>query len=853
MSSRAGEFTSGTEVDEVERLLLLVEASGKLLGSPRLDAVLPGVLEAAQSILAADAYALWLQDLGSGTWTLELAAGLSRAYQLAATAAVAGAPRTTEMTDAFAIEDVDSPDWVTAPHREAYAAEGIRSLLALPLHVRGELAGTLVFYYREPHRFESSERRVANALSGVAASAIATAELVESQSRTSEERRFVVEAGEMLSSSLDYEATLRNVAKLAVPRFADWCTVDLVGEDGTLERLVVEHADLEKVRFAQELAERYPEDPEALRGASAVVRTGEAQLVSDVPDELLVEATAGRPELLRIYRELGLRSVMIVPLTARGRTVGALSFVSAESGRRYGEGDLALAESLARNAALAVDNARLLRDAEQNAAELDGLLTTAPVGIAFWDRELRFVRVNDALAAINGLPVEEHLGRTLGDVLGGLGDVVAPIVAEVLESGRPELERAVSHDGRHWIASYYPVTGAGGEVLGVGAVVNEVTERHHLQDQLEFLADATAVLASSLDFETTLENVAALAVPRLADWCTIDLFAEDAIRRVAVAHADPARAAEAEELRTRFAASFEDPVGPGEVYRTGEPLLIAEAPESVYEGIEPERARLLRSLGIRSAIVVPLPSRGRVLGSLTLISAESGRVYDESDVAFADHVARRMAAAVDNALLYREAQHAFRTAEDSFLLLDTLLGTAPVGLFFLDTDLRYVRVNEALAVLNAISVEEHLGRRPDEAVPALGTHSIGYLRRVLETGEPETDVELEWDLPGPRPERRVRLGSYYPVRRPDGEVIGVGGVSIDITERKRGERVLRFMAEASELLASTLDVEQTLGQIATLVVPALAGQCIVDLLEEDGSTRCVAVAHVDPTQRPRRG
>src|SRR5204863_467079 len=132
---------------------------------------------------------------------------------------------------------------------------------------------------------------------------------------------------------------------------------------------------------------------------------------SDMPDELLVEATAGRPELLRIYRELGLRSVMIVPLTARGRTFGALTFVSAESGRRYGEADLALAETLARNAALAVDNARLLRDAEQNAAELDELLTTAPVGIAFWDRELRFVRVNDALAAMNGLPVEAHPGR----------------------------------------------------------------------------------------------------------------------------------------------------------------------------------------------------------------------------------------------------------------------------------------------------------------------------------------------------------------------------------------------------------------------------------------------------------
>jgi PAS domain S-box-containing protein len=807
VSSQVDETAGEATVDEVERLLLLVEASGKLLGSPTLDAVLPAVLDVAGRILAADAYALWLRDTASDVWRLELAAGLSPEYQATATASVAQSPRTVALTDTFEVEDVQRPDWVTAPHREAYARERIRSLLALPLRVRDDVVGTLVFYYREPHRFQDSERRVGAALGGVAASAIATAQLVEGQSRTAEERRFVVEASELLSSSLDYETTLRRVAQLAVPRYADWCAVDLVEDDGAVRRLAVAHVDPAKVRLASELAERFPEAADAPRGAGAVIRSGASQLTPEISDDLLVAATADRPGLLEVTRDLGLRSVMIVPLTARGRTFGALTFVSAESGRRYAEADLALAESLARNAALAVDNARLLRRAERDAAELDALLTTAPVGIAFWDRELRYVRVNDALAEHHGKPVEEHLGRTVEEVLDGLGEIVPPILLEVLETGLPLLERQISWGGRHWLASYYPVSGDGGETLGVGAVINEVTLRRRLEDQLEFLAEASAGLASSLDYETTLENVAALAVPRLADSCAIDLFEEDAIRRVACTGPG--------------AVALE---GPATVRRTGEPLLVQDESGSV--------------------IVVPLPSRGRVLGALTLAICESGRVYDEVDLSFAEHVGRRTATAVDNALLYRQAQEAFRTAEDSSALLEALLGTAPIGLFFLDAELRYVRVNEALAKMNGVPVEGHLGRRPDEAVPELGRHSVSYLRRVLETGEPETEIELEWDAPGLG--RRYRLGSYYPVRRPDGEILGVGGVSLDITERKRGERALLFMAEASELLASTLDVEETLGRIAGLVVPALAGQCIVDLLEDDGSLRCVAVAHLDP-------
>src|SRR5439155_16194100 len=159
-------------------------------------------------------------------------------------------------------------------------------------------------------------------------------------------------------------------------------------------------------------------------------------------------------------------------------------------------------------------------------------------------------------------------------------------------------------------------------------------ERARLQEQLEFLADASVQLASSLDYETTLANVADLAVPRLADWCAIDLFHADGIRRVAVAHADPARAEAAELIRTRFAPGIDDPTGPAEVRRTGEPQLIAEIPEAMLTDPprDPEYADLLRSLGLRSVIVVPLLARGGTLGSLTLATAESGRQYDAVDL-----------------------------------------------------------------------------------------------------------------------------------------------------------------------------------------------------------------------------
>lgn len=179
---------------------------------------------------------------------------------------------------------------------------------------------------------------------------------------------FLVDVNSLLASSLDYRTTLSRVAELAVPKLADWCVVDILEEDQSIRRLATAHIDPEKVKLAYEVERRYPSDPKAARGIARVLRYGAPEIYSEITDQMLEENTRD-PEHLRILRELGLRSVMIVPLIARERIFGAITFVTAESGRHYAQEDLLFAQDLARRAALAIDNARLYSISQQELAE----------------------------------------------------------------------------------------------------------------------------------------------------------------------------------------------------------------------------------------------------------------------------------------------------------------------------------------------------------------------------------------------------------------------------------------------------------------------------------------------------
>jgi PAS domain S-box-containing protein len=188
--------------------------------------------------------------------------------------------------------------------------------------------------------------------------------------RVEREQNFLLRASEQLAASMDYETTVASIAQLAVPEIADWCAVDVIDTDGTTRRVAVAHKDPENVELVRKLRAKYPDDPDAQFGVSHVIRTGEAEMRKEIPDSM-IEAAARDQMHLAIIRKLGLKSYVIVPLRARGTTFGALSLVSAESGRQFDERDLALATELARRIGIAVENARLLRDSERARLELE--------------------------------------------------------------------------------------------------------------------------------------------------------------------------------------------------------------------------------------------------------------------------------------------------------------------------------------------------------------------------------------------------------------------------------------------------------------------------------------------------
>jgi PAS domain S-box-containing protein len=197
--------------------------------------------------------------------------------------------------------------------------------------------------------------------------------------------QLLTEVGDVLASSLDYQQTLRNVAGLAVPQIADWCAVDLFTEDGEREPVAIAHSDPAKLRTAARLRTYEPERLDPKRGLGLVLRTGESQLYTEIPDRLL-EAAAVDEEHLELLREVGMRSALVVPLVIGERTLGALTMVNADSGRSFGRVDVEFAEQIAARAALAVESARLYSERSAIARTLqNSLLPEAVPQIPGWE------------------------------------------------------------------------------------------------------------------------------------------------------------------------------------------------------------------------------------------------------------------------------------------------------------------------------------------------------------------------------------------------------------------------------------------------------------------------------------
>jgi PAS domain S-box-containing protein len=304
----------------------------------QLEAILRGLADAVTA-QAPDGRLLFANDAAAATLGFESPDALMEA------------PLAT-ILDRFDILDEDGrPFPVEAlPGRRALAGEdGAESVVRFRVRETGE------------ERWSAVKATPIRDQHGEVSMAINVIEDITTHKRAELSQRFLARSGEVLASSLDADELLVEVANLVVPEVADWCSVDVATESGALERKALAHVDPEVLQRAIDLSKRYPPNPHAPAGIYQVARSGQAELYPEIPDELLREGAVD-DEHYRGLTELGMRSVIIVPMTTHGRTLGTLTFVSARSGRRFDEQDVELAQELARRCATAIDNARLYMD-----------------------------------------------------------------------------------------------------------------------------------------------------------------------------------------------------------------------------------------------------------------------------------------------------------------------------------------------------------------------------------------------------------------------------------------------------------------------------------------------------------
>jgi PAS domain S-box-containing protein len=522
----------------------------------------------------------------------------------------------------------------------------------------------------------------------------------------------LVQTSEIVAVSVEPRAGLQSVARLAAAWLADLVVIDIIEADGGLERVAVAHARPEQAALAEGLR-AYPPDPEAPHIRRVIV-DGQAEVVGNLTEQVLRERLQG-PDHLGIVNQLDMRSAMFVPLAARGRALGVMLLAGGHERPPFGPPELAVAEDIARRVALALDGADLLRDARESARIARSLQRITDAALAHLELDDLLPEVLDRLhselgtdsAAVllidtPGTALEmraalgfERPGRELRvplgtGVAGRIAESVEPMVfddlgpsdfvnASLREAGVRTMLGAPLRIGRRvlgvvQVGSVEPRRFSKDEIelirLAAGRIALAVDHAHLYEAEtlargrLTLLAESSEVLGESLDYRSALASLATLLVPWLADWCLIEVMGEPAAGLAA--HSDPSMTRLVEALgagrgRDRGLAA-------ARVAQSGVPELAGEAgADSLVSPADTDRRSALEQLGLRSAMVVPLRSRGRTHGVITLATSLSERRYDESDLAFAVELARRAATAVDTARLYQDRDQVARTLQRTLL------------------------------------------------------------------------------------------------------------------------------------------------------------------------------------------
>lgn len=488
----------------------------------------------------------------------------------------------------------------------------------------------------------------------------------------------------MADGRLTLEQTATRVCELVVPAFADVCVLDVV-HDGGLRRLAVRVAASDGDELELRLRAR-PLPTADEPGVGAAVRQGVSQFLPAFSDDVL-RAMAKDEDDLALLRALRARAGIVIPLNARGRTLGALTLIVTEhSGRAYSSSDVAFAEVVAGRVALALDNAGLFVELQTMEAQLSVALGGLTEAVTILNAHGNLIYVNEAAAQMMGLTTAaEALTRTSEELVGGYdyyhqdGTAIDPGEfpgRRLLRGAEPSalVMRVVDRrtgEQRWRKATASAVRASDGRLTMVVNVVADITAEKRAEMAQGLLAHAGELFSSSLDLNERLQQVVDLCVPDLADWCTLRLVDEERryLDSVAVAHADPRRLALVRDTRERYRVALDDAGVLPETFRTGEALCVNGITDEmlVATARDPEHLEVMRKLAPYATLVLPLTVQGKSAGILTLVSAESRRSFDEQDVELATELARRAAVAVENARLYTERSRIAGTLQDSLL------------------------------------------------------------------------------------------------------------------------------------------------------------------------------------------
>jgi PAS domain S-box-containing protein len=683
-----------------------------------------------------------------------------------------------------------------------------RSVIVAPLVGRGKILGLMSFAVGPDRIYGKADVAIVTELTRRAAQAVSNAQLYAAEQA----------ARQAAEAAADRMERLQHVTRALVEASSRAAVVALIVHEGraALGAVGASVAAVSDGRLELVADEGYGPAVEPFRSIPAdsplpiavAVREGRPIWIPDLQspgfeDPLAAETLRSSPN----------KSACALPLIADGHTYGAvgLSFREPEAFDTHVRSLIAAYADLCAQALARVDltniRERLMSDLESERARLETLLRQLPDGLMIAEAPSgRVVLRNDRLEALLGVPASalDHIAG--GDAYRGFtadGHELAPdewplaraVRGETVPRTEVEVLRA---DGtRIWIEKRAtPVFDREGRVIAGIATIVDISQARHRRENQRFLGWATELLGSSLDYEETIRRVAELAVPRIADWCVAEVVDEAGVpRRLAVAHSDPAKLELARELQERYPPAAESARGSAAVLRTGKPDMMTDIPDELVAAaaVDAEHLEMLRALQLNSYICVPLIAGGEVLGAITFVGAESGRRYGPDDLAFAESIAERAAAAISNARLFREAVRYKRVLDST---LDAVVMFDPISL-------RIVYVNRG--------VTDQLGYAIDELIDADATVLIEELDAIGLRGLVAPLVAGDLDARTETLSYRHRDGHAIPVEvllqhvAPQGEPGRIVAVARDIADRLEAQAKLRRLAESEHSRAAELN------------------------------------------------